>query len=83
MNNKQNKTYQTARNKAQIRRKQEGREGGTHHRHFVVQTPLPKKLKKFQKRKNRKNKIQNTQIFEIAFILVSNLRCIAFLCIEC
>ena len=57
--------------------------GSTPDRNYMVQTPLPeKKIKKFQKRKNQKNKIQNTQIFEIAFILLSNLRCIAFLCIE-
>ena len=83
MNITENKTYQTARNKAQIRRKQEGGEGSTPRRNYMVQTPLPeKKLKNFQKRKNQKNKIQNTQIFEIAFILVSNFHCIAFLCIE-
>lgn len=49
---------------------------------YGANTPSRKKIKKFQKRKNQKNKIQNTQIFEIAFILLSNLRCIAFLCIE-
>ena len=50
MNIKENKTYQTARNKAQIRRKQYGGEGGTPHRNYMVQTPLPeKKLKNFKK----------------------------------
>lgn len=52
MNNKQNKTYQTARNKAQIRRKQEG--GGGVHQTAIrwCKHPFQKKIKKFQKIKN-------------------------------
>ena len=60
MNIKENKTYQTARNKAQIRRKQEGREGCTPRRNYMVQTTFPEKNKKISKNKNFKcNYIQN------------------------
>lgn len=52
MNIKEKKTYQTARNKAQIRRKQEGGEGYTRPPLDGANTPSRKKIKKFQKIKN-------------------------------
>lgn len=50
MNNKQNKTYRTPPNKQHTQPKQDGGEGSTPHRNYMVQTPLPKKIKKFQKK---------------------------------
>ena len=82
MNIKQIKTHHTPPNKAHTQPKQDGGRGVHNTAIIWCKHPFQKKIKKFQKRKNQKNKIQNTQIFEIAFILVSNLRCIAFLCIE-
>ena len=53
MNIKEYKTHHTTPNEPHTTPEQEGGEGGTPHRNYMVQTPLPqKKIKKFQKIKN-------------------------------
>ena len=49
MNNKQNETYRTPPNTQHTPPEQTWGEGGTPHRNYMVQTPLPEKIKKFQK----------------------------------
>ena len=50
MNNKQNETHHTPPNEPRQLSKQDGGEGSTPHRNYMVQTPLPeKKLKNFKK----------------------------------